>query len=112
LISIKQNPMYRFLMVLTISSAVGLQAWMTLFNNFAVEQVHLTGEQVGMIQSVREIPGFLTLLAVFVMMVIREHRLSAISILFLGTGLGAYGFFPTYRVDGHHGGDEFRFSLL
>jgi len=88
--------MYRFLMVLTISSTVGLQAWMTLFNNFAVEQVHLTGEQVGMIQSIREIPGFLTLLAVFVMMVIREHRLSAISILFLGTGLALTGLFPTY----------------
>ena len=93
---LKQNPMYRFLMVLTISSTVGLQAWMTLFNNFAVEQVHLTGEQVGMIQSIREIPGFLALLAVFVMMVIREHRLSAISILFLGTGLALTGLFPTY----------------
>lgn len=96
MVQLKQNPMYRFLMVLTISSTVGLQAWMTLFNNFAVEQVNLTGEQVGMIQSVREIPGLLTLLAVFVMMVIREHRLSAISILFLGMGLALTGFFPTY----------------
>lgn len=94
--SVKQNPMYRFLLVLTISSTIGLQAWMTLFNNFAVERVHLTGEQVGMIQSVREIPGFLTLLAVFVMLVIREYRLSAVSILFLGTGLAATGFFPSY----------------
>ncbi len=93
---LKQNAMYRFLMVLTISSTVGLQAWMTLFNNFAVEQVNLSGEQVGMIQSVREIPGFLTLLAVFVMMVIKEHRLSAISILFLGTGFALTGFFPSY----------------
>ena len=93
---LKQNDMYRFLMVLTISSTVGLQAWMTLFNNFAVEQVNLSGEQVGMIQSVREIPGFLTLLAVFVMMVIKEHRLSAISILFLGTGIALTGFFPSY----------------
>jgi len=96
MVPLKKNPMYRFLMVLTISSTVGLQAWMTLFNNFAVEQVNLTGEQVGMIQSVREIPGFLTLLAVFVMMVIREHRLSAISILFLGAGLAFTGFFPSY----------------
>ncbi len=88
--------MFRFLMVLTISSTIGLQAWMMLFNNFAVEQVHLTGEQVGMIQSVREIPGFLTLLAVFVMLVIKEHRLSAISILLLGTGLAITGFFPSY----------------
>ncbi len=96
MIPLKQNPMYRFLLVLTISSAVGLQAWMMLFNNFAVDQVNLTGEQVGMIQSVREIPGFLTLLAVFVMMVIKEHRLSALSILFLGAGLALTGFFPSY----------------
>jgi len=91
-----QKPMFRFLMVLTISSTVGLQAWMTLFNNFAVEQVGLTGSQVGVIQSVREIPGFLTLLAVFVMLIIKEHRLSALSILFLGVGLGLTGLFPSY----------------
>ena len=91
-----QKPMYRFLMVLTISSTIGLQAWTTLFNNFAVEQVGLTGNQVGVIQSVREIPGFLTLLAVFFMLIIKEHRLSALSILFLGVGLGITGIFPSY----------------
>lgn len=92
----KDNPMYRFLMVLTISSTIGLQAWLMLFNNFASDQVGLTGEQVGMIQSVREIPGFLTLLAVFVMMIIKEHRLSALSIFGLGIGLALTGFFPSY----------------
>jgi hypothetical protein len=91
-----QNPMYRFLMVLTISSTIGLQAWTTLFNNFAVEQVGLTGSQVGVVQSVREIPGFLTLLAVYAMLIIKEHRLSALSILFLGLGLGLTGMFPSY----------------
>ena len=93
---LKHNPMFRFLMVMTISSTIGLQAWSMLFNNFAVEQAHLSGEQVGMIQSVREIPGFLTFLAVFVMMVIREHRLSAISIVTLGAGFAITGFFPSY----------------
>ena len=92
---IKKNPMYRFLLVLTISSTVGLQAWMILFNNFAVEKVGLSGEAIGIIQSVREIPGFLTFLAIFVMMLIKEHRLSAISIITLGMGLGATGLFPS-----------------
>jgi hypothetical protein len=91
-----QSPMFRFLMVLTISSTIGLQAWVTLFNNFAVETVGLTGKEVGVIQSVREIPGFLTLLAIFVMLVIKEHRLSALSVLFLGVGLGITGLFPSY----------------
>ncbi|MCF8084168.1 MAG: MFS transporter [Deltaproteobacteria bacterium] len=92
----KKDPMYRFLMVLTISSTIGLQAWLMLFNNFAAERVGLSGEQVGMIQSIREIPGFLTLLAVFVMVLIKEHRLSALSVLLLGAGLALTGLFPSY----------------
>jgi hypothetical protein len=83
-------------MVLTISSAVGLQAWLTLFNNFAVEVAGLEGIHIGVIQSVREIPGFLALLAIFVMLLVKEHRLSALSTLFLGLGLAATGLFPSY----------------
>lgn len=51
-------------MVLTICSTIGLQTWHTLFNNFAVEVVGLEGNHIGVIQSVRKIPGFLTLLVV------------------------------------------------
>jgi len=88
--AIKQNPMYRFLMVLTISSTVGLQTWRTLFDNFAVRAAGLDGNHIGVIQSVREIPGFLALLAVFAIMLIKEHRLadsrtSPVSIIYLGS---------------------------
>ncbi len=92
----KKNPMYRYLIILTISSSVGLQAWLTLFNNFAVDVAGLDGHHVGMIQSIREIPGFLALLTVFVIMVIKESRLSALSILFLGLGVAMTGLFPSY----------------
>lgn len=88
--------MYRFLMVLTISSTIGLQAWRTLFDNFAVRVVGLDGNHIGMIQSVREIPGFLALLAVFVIMLIKEYRLAALSILFLGIGVALTGLFSSY----------------
>ena len=88
--------MYLYLVVLTICSTIGLQAWTTLFNNFAVEVAGLDGDRIGIIQSVREIPGFLALLAVFVILVIKEHRLSVLSILFLGVGLAATGFFPSF----------------
>ena len=92
----RSNPMYRYLIMLTMASAVGLQAWQTLFNNFAVEVAGLEGKHVGVIQSVREIPGFLALLAIYVMLIIKEHRLSALSILLLGVGLGITGIFPTF----------------
>jgi len=93
---IRRNPMYRYLIMLTMASAIGLQAWQTLFNNFAVEVAGLEGKHVGVIQSVREIPGFLALLAIYVMLIIKEHRLSALSILLLGIGLGVTGIFPTF----------------
>jgi hypothetical protein len=93
---IKKNPMFLYLAVLTISSTIGLQAWLTLFNNFAVEVAGLDGSHIGMIQSLREVPGFLALLAVYVIMILKEHRLSAVSVLFLGLGLALTGFFPSY----------------
>ena len=83
---IKKQPMFRYLMVLTICSTIGLQTWRTLFNNFAVEVVGLEGNHIGVIQSVREIPGFLALLVVFLLLVIKEYRLSALSIFILGAG--------------------------
>ena len=88
--------MLRFLFVLTTASVIGLQTWMILLNNFAVEIIGLNGQQMGALQSVREIPGFLALLAVYILLLIREHRLSALSIIFLGAGTAAAGYFPTY----------------
>ncbi len=96
MLSNEQRPMLRFLIVQTAASVVGLQCWMILFNNFAVEVAGLNGLQVGIIGSVREVPGFLALLAVFVMLVIREHRLSALSIVFLGIGTGLTGLLPSF----------------
>ena len=88
--------MYQFLSVLTIASTVGLQGWLILFNNFAVEMAHLDGHHIGVIQSIREIPGFLTFLVIFVILLVREYRVSALSILFLGLGLMATGWLPTF----------------
>jgi hypothetical protein len=88
--------MFWYLAVLTICSTIGLQTWQTLFNNFAVDIAGLNGDHVGVIQSVREVPGFLALLAVYVIMIIREHRLSALSILLLGLGLAVTGLLPNF----------------
>jgi hypothetical protein len=96
MISFKQNKMYRYLVLLTISSTLGLEAWLILFNNFAVEAVGLEGSHIGIIQSIREIPGFLTFLIVFVLLLIKEHRLSSLSIVVLGLGMAATGILPSY----------------
>lgn len=92
----RQRPMLKFLLVLSVASMIGLQGWRTMLNNFAVEWANLDGNHMGIVQAVREIPGFLALLAVWVMLIVKEHRLSALSILVLGVGVGVTGFFPSF----------------
>lgn len=94
--SFGQPAMLRFLIILTIASGVGLQAWMILFNNFAVDMAGLNGQQIGVIGSVREIPGLLALLIVYVLLIIKEHRLAALSIVAVGIGSIVTGFLPSY----------------
>ncbi len=94
--AIRKVPMYRYLLLLSIASAIAFQGWRTLFNNFAVDEIGLNGFNVGFIQSVREIPGFLSLLVVYLLLIFKEHRLSAYSILTLGLGVLLTGFFPSY----------------
>jgi len=91
----KEKPIYNFLFTLTIASAIGLQGWRTLFNNFAVEKVNIDGFWIGIIQSVREVPGFLALLVIYLLLIFREHNISRISILLLGIGVGITGIFPS-----------------
>jgi len=96
MIRAEQRKMYRYLVVLTIASTLGLESWLTLFNNFAVEVVALKGNHVGLIQSVREIPGFLAFLVVYFLLVVKEHRLSALAIIVLGLGMAVTGLLPSF----------------
>ncbi len=91
----EQRRMYIFLLALTVACTVGLQGWRTLLNNFAVEIAHVDGMGMGVVQSLREVPGFLALLIVYVLLVIKEHRLAALSILILGLGVALTGVFPS-----------------
>ena len=88
--------MYLFLFLLTIAVAIGFQGWRTLYNNFAVEVAGLDGFQNGILQSLREIPGFLALLVIYLLLIIREHRLAALSVVLLGIGVAATGMLPTF----------------
>lgn len=89
--------MFIFLLVLVLAVAASFQGWRTLYNNFAVELAGLSGEQNGLVQSLREVPGFLSLLVIYIMLVVREHTLVALSVLTLGAGVAMTGFFPSFH---------------
>jgi len=93
----KHKEIYRFLLIATVLVAVGFQGWRTLFNNFAVDNAGITGEQVGAIQSIREIPGFLSFLVIYLLLIFKEQKLTALSLLFMGFGVAITGFLPSFE---------------
>jgi hypothetical protein len=94
--STEQRRMYRFLMLLVVASTVGLQGWRTLFNNFAVDESGINGFQIGVIQSIREIPGFLTFGIIYVLLIFKEYKLSVYSVFLLAIGVIITGFFNSF----------------
>lgn len=84
-----------FLMVLAFVNMLGFAGWNTLFNNFAKEAAGFTGRDIGLAQSVREIPGFLAFTAIFWFMVMREQVVGYVALLILGFGIALTGGFPT-----------------
>lgn len=69
--------------------------WMVLLNNFVVETAEFSGREIGILQSIREIPGFLAFTTIFVLLLIREQKFAYFSLIMLGIGVLLTGFFPS-----------------
>ena len=83
-----------FLVVASIAIPLGFAAWQALLNNFVIERAGFTGVEIGILQSLREVPGFLAFTAVFVLLVLREQTFAVIAIALFGLGTALTGFFP------------------
>lgn len=87
-------PEQQFLLVMAFVMPFVFQVWMTLLNNFVVEVADFTGKEIGLLQSIREIPGFLAFTAIYVLLFIKEQRFAILSIGVLSLGVALTGFFP------------------
>ncbi len=84
------------LLLLTAAAVpLALASWMALINNFAYERAAFTGVEIGIMQSLNEVPGFLAFGVVFLLPLICEQRLLILSLLLFGLGTAATGFFPS-----------------
>ncbi|TLP40609.1 MFS transporter [Arcobacter arenosus] len=83
------------LYVMSISMVFSFSAWMSLLNNFVIEVASFNGSQIGILQSLREIPGFLAFTVVLAIIFIAQQRLAFLSMILLGMGVFLTGFFPT-----------------
>lgn len=70
-------------------------AWSALLNNFVVEVAQFDGEKIGMLQSIREIPGLLAFSIVFILLIFRQQSAAYLSLFLLGFGTLITGFFPS-----------------
>ena len=83
------------LLLMAFAVPLSFAAWQALLNNFAIEQASFTGREIGILQSLREIPGFLAFGVVFFLLLFREQTLALIALLLLGLGTALTGFFPS-----------------
>lgn len=83
------------LILMVAANAIAFSTWSALLNNFAIEGAAFTGKEIGILQSIREIPGFLAFTAVFMYFVWREQTFAVISLALCGLGTAITGFFPT-----------------
>ena len=88
------NPI-TLLILMSIAMPVAFNVWSAMLNNFVVEKAAFTGVEIGILQSLREVPGFLSFTAVFVILIIREQIFAVFALALLGLGVSMTGFFPS-----------------
>ena len=91
LIRSRENLLY----LLAAAVPFSFVAWSALLNNFVVEVAKFDGEKIGMLQSIREIPGLLAFSIVFVLLIFRQQSAAYLSLFLLGFGTLITGFFPS-----------------
>jgi hypothetical protein len=82
------------LFLLAGASPIAFATWQALLNNFVVEAASFTGIEIGILQSLREVPGFLAFTVVYVLLIIKQQNFAILSLIVLGLGTALTGFFP------------------
>ena len=93
MLDIKSRDQKSFLLVAAVISGLTFAAWYAMLNNFAVEKAAFTGAEIGMLHSLREIPGFLAFTATFLLLVFTEQILALLALCLLTIGVAVTGFF-------------------
>lgn len=83
-----------FLIVSSALVTLVFAAWTALLNNFVIEKAAFSGVEIGLLQSFREIPGFLAFSAIFVLLLLREQTFALLALALLSIGVALTGLFP------------------
>ncbi len=84
------------LFVMALAMPIAFSTWSALLNNFVIEVAQFDGSDIGWLHTIREIPGFLAIGVILLIMVIREQVLGLISLTLLGLATAVTAQFPTF----------------
>lgn len=83
------------LFVMAAAMPIAFATWSALLNNFVIEVAGFDGSDIGWLHTVREIPGFLAIGVIAILMVMREQVLGMVSLILLGVATAITAWFPS-----------------
>ena len=84
------------LFLFAFAMPLAFNTWSALLNNFVIEVAGFTGVEIGWLHTVREIPGFLAVGVIALIMFIREQILGIVALLMLGVATAVTAWFPSF----------------
>ncbi len=83
------------LFLMAAAMPVAFATWSALLNNFVIEVAGFDGADIGWLHTVREIPGFLAIGVIGIIMFMHEQVLGLVSLLLLGAATAVTAWFPS-----------------
>ena len=82
------------LILMAIALPVAFSVWSALLNNFVVEIIRFDGLDIGLLHTIREIPGFLAVGVISILLFFREQTLALLMLSVLGLATAVTAWFP------------------
>jgi hypothetical protein len=83
------------LFVMAFAMPIAFATWSALLNNFVIEVGGFDGSDNGWLHTVREIPGFLAVGVIAIIIFMREQVLGLVSLIMLGAATAVTAWFPS-----------------
>lgn len=94
----KRLPFWRrpiaLLFLMALAMPIAFNTWSALLNNFVVEAADFDGADIGLLHTIREIPGFFAVGVIAIIMFMREQVLGLVSLILLGVATAVTAQFP------------------
>jgi hypothetical protein len=79
---------------MAIALPLAFSVWSALLNNFVIEIIRFDGLDIGLLHTIREIPGFLAVGVISILLFFREQTLALLMLCVLGLATAVTAWFP------------------